>query len=60
MQEARTIRYKTIKSYCKKKIIHLMTAHHYDDFVETFYMRARRGNSTIGLNSIPKNLLIKI
>ena len=36
-----------------------MTAHHYDDFVETFYMIARRGNSTIGLNSIPKKFVDK-
>ena len=55
MKTARDIRYKTIFEYCKKNnIIHLMTAHHLDDLIETYLMRHQRNFSTIGLSSIPK------
>jgi len=55
MKTAREIRYQTIFEYCKKNnIIHLMTAHHLDDLIETYYMRLQRKFSTIGLSSIPK------
>ena len=38
MKLARDVRYKTIFDYCKKNhIIHLMTAHHLDDLIETFF-----------------------
>ena len=55
MKLARDVRYKTIFDYCKKNhIIHLMTAHHLDDLIETFFMRLQRKFSTIGLRSISK------
>ena len=55
MKTARDIRYKTIFEYCKKNnIIHLVTAHHLDDLIETYFMRLQRNFSTIGLSSIPK------
>ena len=55
MKTARDIRYKTFFKYCKKNnIIHLMTAHHLDDLIETYFMRLQRNFSTIGLSSIPK------
>ena len=64
MKTARDIRYQTIFEYCKKNnIMHLMTAHHLDDQIETYLMRLKRNFSTIGLSSIPtkfndKNLVI--
>ncbi len=37
---ARASRYESIINLCKeKKILHLMTAHHHDDRLETFVMR---------------------
>ena len=55
MKTARDVRYKTIFDYCKKNhIIHLMTAHHLDDLIETYFMRLQRKFSTIGLRSISK------
>ena len=40
MKTARDIRYQTFFEYCKKNnIIHLMTAHHLDDLIETYFMR---------------------
>ncbi len=55
METARDERYKRIIELCvKMKIIHLMTAHNYEDNVETYWMRKKRGFSTLGLSSIPK------
>ena len=34
-----------------------MTAHHSNDNLETYYMRKKRGSSTLGLSSIPKILI---
>ena len=42
MKNARDARYKRILDVCKKlKIIHLMTAHHFNDNLETYYMRKK-------------------
>ena len=55
METSRDERYKRIIELCvKMKIIHLMTAHTYEDNVETYWMRKKRGSSTLGLSSIPK------
>ena len=55
MKTAREMRYQTIFEHCKKNnIIHLMTAHHLNDLIETYFMRLQRKFSTIGLSSIPK------
>lgn len=54
MNEARNQRYDKFIKFCKKKkILHLMTAHHSDDNFETFVMRKKRTGTTIGLLSIP-------
>ena len=55
MEASRDERYKRIIELCvKMKILHLMTAHTYEDNVETYLMRKKRGFSTLGLSSIPK------
>lgn len=55
MKIARKKRYQSMIEYCKRhRIFYLMTAHHFDDYIETFYMRSLRKYATIGLNSIPK------
>jgi len=55
METSRDERYKRIIELCvKMKIIHLMTAHTYEDNIETYWMRKKRGFSTLGLSSIPK------
>ncbi len=55
METSRDERYKRIIQLCvKMKIIHLMTAHTYEDNVETYWMRKKRRFSTLGLSSIPK------
>ena len=54
MELARKKRYELILNYCKKyKILHLMIGHHFDDKLETFYMRSLRNGNIIGLSSIP-------
>ncbi|PPR39711.1 MAG: tRNA(Ile)-lysidine synthase [Alphaproteobacteria bacterium MarineAlpha8_Bin1] len=54
MKTARNLRYKKIIEECKKKkILHLMTAHHHDDSLETFFMRSLRKKTYEGLFSIP-------
>ena len=58
MKNAREARYEKIIEISKKlKIIHLMTAHHSNDNLETYYMRKKRNSSTLGLSSIPKILI---
>lgn len=58
MKIAREKRYQSMIEYCKTQcIFYLMTAHHFDDFIETFYMRSLRKYTTIGLNSIPKKFV---
>ena len=58
MKNARDARYERILDICKKlKIIHLMTAHHFNDNLETYYMRKKRNSSSLGLSSIPKILI---
>ena len=58
MKNARDARYERILDICKKlKIIHLMTAHHFNDNLETYFMRKKRNSSRLGLSSIPKILI---
>ena len=58
MKNARDARYEKILEICKKlKIIHLITAHHFNDNLETYYMRKKRNSSSLGLSSIPKILI---
>ena len=59
MNNARKKRYEQIINFCEKlKIFHLLTAHHFDDNLETFLMRSKRENTTLGLSSIPKMTMI--
>ena len=51
--EARNVRYNLLKSYCKKyKIRYILTAHHLNDQVETFFIRLSRGSGLDGLSSM--------
>jgi len=60
MEKAREARYGAIIKLCEKLgIIHLMTAHHLNDNIETFFMRLKRKNSTLGLSSIPEKKILK-
>ena len=49
---------KIVNESKKLKILHLMTAHHFDDNIETFLMRKKRKFSTFGLSAIPKKLVL--
>ena len=59
METSRDERYKRIIELCvKMKIIHLMTAHTYEDNIETYWMRKKEGVFNIGIiiNSKNKNI----
>ena len=50
---ARNMRYSLIHEFClKKKIRHLVTAHHMDDQIENFFIRLFRGSGITGLSSM--------
>ena len=54
MQRAREIRYKKIINFCKQNgIMTVMTAHHLDDSLETYYMKKKRNADTPNLSGIP-------
>lgn len=49
-ERARQARYALIGKWCQEMGIHtLMTAHHLDDMIETFWMRAFKGSGPAGL-----------
>ena len=51
--KARVIRYDLISAFCKKKNIKkVVTAHHLEDQVETFFIRLSRGSGLHGLSSM--------
>ena len=57
--EARKLRYEILCNYCKKnKINTLLTAHNFEDQIETFFIRLSRGSGLKGLSSM--KLLTKI
>ena len=59
MELAREARYeKIINLYKKLRIINLMTAHNFDDNLETYLMRKKRSKSSLGLSSIPKMKIV--
>lgn len=50
---ARDARYGLLSDYCKRHhILHLLTAHHREDQVETFFFRLARGSGLSGLASM--------
>ncbi len=54
MQKAREIRYKKIINFCKQNgIMTVMTAHHLDDSLETYFMKKKRNAYTPNLSGIP-------
>ncbi len=54
-EEARKVRYKLLFEYCQQhNISYLFTAHHQDDQIETFFMRAAKGSGIKGLSGIPE------
>ena len=59
--EARNIRYKLLVNFCKKNNIKIiLTAHNFEDQVETFLIRLSRGSGLSGLSSMKAiNLLDK-
>lgn len=53
-EEARFLRYNWFKSLAKENHLdYIVTAHHQDDLIETFFINAIRGSGLLGLKSIP-------
>ena len=59
-KNARVIRYDLLSKFCKRKgIKYLLTAHHQDDQIETFFIRLSRGSGVEGLSSMSEKTKIK-
>ncbi len=59
-KNARDIRYELLSKFCKKNNIkHLLTAHHQDDQIETFFIRLSRGSGVEGLSSMSERTKIQ-
>jgi len=59
-EKAREFRYNIFEDWCfKKKIIHLLIAHHFEDQKETFLMRLNNNSNIYGLACMPKILFKK-
>lgn len=51
--QAREVRYRLMADFCTGRgILHLFTAHHQDDQLETYAMRRRRGSGVAGLSAM--------
>ena len=56
-ERAREFRYNVFEEWCfKKKIVHLLVAHHFEDQKETFFMRLNDNSNIYGLACMPKIL----
>jgi tRNA(Ile)-lysidine synthase len=52
-ENARKERYRLLETFClDQRIPYLLTAHHYDDQIETFFMRLFKGSGIKGLSGI--------
>ena len=49
---ARKIRYELLSNFVKKKIRNIITAHNFEDQVETFFIRLSRGSGLKGLSAM--------
>tara|TARA_B100000945_G_scaffold305762_1_gene292560 strand:+ start:925 stop:1947 length:1023 start_codon:yes stop_codon:yes gene_type:complete len=59
-KNAREVRYELLSKFCKKnKLKYLLTAHHQDDQIETFFIRLSRGSGVEGLSSMSEKTNIK-
>ena len=51
--QARKVRYEILSDYCKRnKIKTILTAHNFEDQVETFFIRLSRGSGLTGLSAM--------
>ena len=59
-KNARDVRYELLTKFCNKnKSKFLVTAHHQDDQIETFFIRLSRGSGIEGLSSMSEKTKIK-
>ncbi len=57
--KAREARYLLLTGYCRdNNILHLLTAHHLDDQIETMFFRLARGSKLSGLSAMPAQTII--
>ena len=59
-KNAREARYELLSRFCKKnRVKYLLTAHHQDDQIETFFIRLSRGSGVEGLSSMSEKTKIQ-
>ncbi len=60
-KNAREVRYELLSKFCKKnRIKYLITAHHQDDQIETFFIRLSRGSGVEGLSSMSEKTKLQL
>ncbi|MEK6747550.1 MAG: tRNA lysidine(34) synthetase TilS [Pseudomonadota bacterium] len=59
-ENARNARYELMLEWCRENnILHLLTAHHLDDHVETMFFRLARGSGLDGLSAISAQRIVE-